>query len=911
MDARSLEELISGLTPKQIDAQFDELDRTECQDNLYAFLRAAWHTIDPAPWVDGWPIEAVAEHLQAVADGDIKRLIINIPPRMAKQVADDTPVLTPRGWVTHGDLRPGDEVFHPSGRPVKVLAVNEKTPSDIRVEFFDGSVIYCHEDHEWTLYNRPRHAWETVETRQFLQSRRGRWGQTKGQIKGVLSCGRALHQLPLVEPLQFPEASLPIHPYVLGAWLGDGSTGKPCVTHSPKDLEVCARIEALGHPKCAVWTHKDTGVLTTNFARSGMREGLLAAGVLTDKHIPEAYQFASVQQRLDLLAGLIDTDGHVDANGRCSFTNTNERLALGVAELVRSFGWRATVTSRMPNLNKAGPIQGKKRVWLIAFQPTLEIPTAIPRKAVSRFAPRRRIGLKSVTRDPCGKVGNCIEVDAIDGLYLVGKQLTPTHNSSLTSVAFPAWVWAQPKRRHGPNCGPHVQFLHASYAEKLSLRDSVKCRRLIQSPWYQKLWANRFQLSSDQNVKSRFSNDKGGERLITSIGASVTGEGGSIIVIDDPNAANEAFSEATVEATKDWWDQTMSTRLNDPKTGAFIIIQQRLAQDDLTGHIISKSRGEWDWLCLPMHYDPERSSISRIGWTDPRSEPGELLMPDRFGPDEVKSLEVSLGPWAASGQLEQDPKRRGGGVIQRAYWQLWDNEAFPAMDYILASLDTAYTEKEMNDACAMTVWGVFHGTSQMQATRLLDQKGKPLDARGAYVQGAPKVVLLYAWNERLEFPDLLTKVAHVCGAGPLGAKDDKYDLLTKRVPQFPVDMLLVENKAAGISLAQALRKALSGGEFAIQLSDPKSQDKLSRLYAVQHIFADNMVYAPDRPWADMVIDQVEIFPKGAHDDLVDTVSQGIRKLRDMGMLVRPQERLEEIQSMTQYQGRPPMPLYPG
>ena len=99
--------------------------------------------------------------------------------------------------------------------------------------------------------------------------------------------------------------------------------------------------------------------------------------------------------------------------------------------------------------------------------------------------------------------------------------------SSILSVAYPAWTWAQSDR--GPTSGPGVQFLHASYANQLSLRDSVKCRRLIESAWYQKLWGERFNLNSDQNTKSRFSNDKGGERLITSIGAAVTGEGGNII----------------------------------------------------------------------------------------------------------------------------------------------------------------------------------------------------------------------------------------------------------------------------------------------------------------------------------------------------------------------------------------------
>ena len=218
-----------------------------------------------------------------------------------------------------------------------------------------------------------------------------------------------------------------------------------------------------------------------------------------------------------------------------------------------------------------------------------------------------------------------------------------------------------------------MQFLHASYAQQLSLRDSVKCRRLIESAWYQRLWSDRFKLTGDQNTKTRFDNDRSGSRLSTSVGSALTGEGGNIIVVDDPNAAQEAFSEATIHSTIEWWDSALSTRLNDPKTGAFIVIQQRLGEEDLTGHILSKDIGDWTHLCLPMRYEWERHTYTGIGWNDPRGldaegEPlvkvitggtrvpvsndahieligreGALLWPERFGETEVSGLERRLG----------------------------------------------------------------------------------------------------------------------------------------------------------------------------------------------------------------------------------------------------------------------------
>ncbi len=165
------------------------------------------------------------------------------------------------------------------------------------------------------------------------------------------------------------------------------------------------------------------------------------------------------------------------------------------------------------------------------------------------------------------------------------------------------------------------------------------------------------------------------------------------------------------------WDSALSTRLNDPKTGAFVVIQQRLSEEDLTGHILEKDSEGWTHLCLPMRYEPERSFVTSIGWEDPRKEAGDLLWPERFGEAEVKTLERQLGPYAAAGQLQQRPEPKGGGVIKREWWQLWDAATYPPMDYVIASLDTAYTTKTENDFSALSIWGVFSGDVVAQAQK--------------------------------------------------------------------------------------------------------------------------------------------------------------------------------------------------
>lgn len=463
--------------------------------------------------------------------------------------------------------------------------------------------------------------------------------------------------------------------------------------------------------------------------------------------------------------------------------------------------------------------------------------------------------------------------------------------SSTTSVAFPAWVWAQPNRT--PTSGPGVQFLHASYAQQLALRDSVKCRRLIESPFYQERWGRRFKLMGDQNTKTRFDNSERGSRLSTSVGSALTGEGGDIIVVDDPNAAQEAFSEATIESTIEWWDSALSTRLNNPRTGAFVVIQQRLSEQDLTGHILEKDVGEWCHLMLPMRYEPERSYYTEIGWCDWREEPGELLWPDRFGEREVTLLERQLGPYAAAGQLQQRPEPKGGGIIKRDWWQLWERQEWPQFDYIMASLDTAYTTKEENDPSAMTIWGVFRGGDQKaMATRVATKDGETVSTiTRSYADGhAPKLMLIEAWQGRYELHELVQRVR-------------------ESMRDYKVDKLLIENKAAGHSVAQEIRRLYGYENFMVQLIDPKSQDKVARLYSVQHLFAEGMIYAPNFKFADMVIDQTSVFPKGKHDDLVDTVSMALRHLRELGMLTRNEEKAAEVERDMEFSGKDPEPLY--
>lgn len=453
---------------------------------------------------------------------------------------------------------------------------------------------------------------------------------------------------------------------------------------------------------------------------------------------------------------------------------------------------------------------------------------------------------------------------------LIINQPPRTSKSSML-VAFDPWVWAQ--SHISDTSGPGVQFLHSSYAQTLSIRDSVKTRRLIESPFYQRLWGERFQITSDQNTKIRFDNNKGGYRLATSVGGALTGEGGGIIMIDDPHNNVDMESEAVRQTTIDWFDNSLSTRLNNARTGAMVLVMQRLHEEDLTGHILGSNNSDWVHLMLPMRYESERASIiypNAIGWSDPRTVEGELLTPERYDEMSVDRLERQLGPFGAAGQLQQRPQPKGGGILKREYWAEWERETFPEVEFVIGSVDTAYTTKEENDFSAMTVWGVYHDDNDV-----------------------PQIMLMNAWKARHELHDLVERIGS-----------------TAR--KFKVDHLLIENKASGISVAQEIRRLYTYEDFSVQLVDPKGADKVARAYSIQHILAEGIVHAPmSFSWADMVVTDCSQFPKGKHDDIVDTVTMALRYLRNTGMITRGAERTAETAEAMRFKGNEgDKPLYP-
>lgn len=479
--------------------------------------------------------------------------------------------------------------------------------------------------------------------------------------------------------------------------------------------------------------------------------------------------------------------------------------------------------------------------------------------------------------------------------------------TNVASICYPAWIWARSKKTFVS--GSQVRFLCGSYNHDLALGNSNMSRRLIMSRWYQELWGDRFLLRPDQNTKTKFDTSTGGSRYSTSVSGSLLGIGGDIIIVDDPHNTESVESESERANVLRWWKEISGTRLNDPKQSALVVIMQRLHEEDVSGIILgTEGSGEWTHLCIPMEYDWPRHCVTNLGWQDPRGlddedEPlvliddekqriprdseaqdildnerqGELMWPQRFGAQEVTFMKAELGPYMASGRLQQIPTPREGSIFNRDYWQLWapDDGKFPIFDYLIASLDGAYTEDEENDPSAMVVFGVFT-QGEKRGIMLVDAWRKHLQFSAPRVERLPHEMLVPGMA-KLEV-DRRRSMYRARTSKNWGLMEWVDDTCNRR----KVDKLLIEAKAPGISAAQELTNRYGNQDWSIQLV-PVKGDKVARALAVQPTFALGMVYSPERDWSDMVMSEMAIFPKGKYDDLTDAVTQALAYLRNVGL----------------------------
>lgn len=415
----------------------------------------------------------------------------------------------------------------------------------------------------------------------------------------------------------------------------------------------------------------------------------------------------------------------------------------------------------------------------------------------------------------------------------------PRHMKSLlVAVFWPAWEWIR---------FPHRKWLYSSYSGALSIRDSVNCRRLIESPWYQQRWADRYALTSDQNTKGRFDNNRSGYRIATSVGGTVTGEGGDRIICDDPHNVGEVESDTVRNSVLDWYDIVMSTRTNDPKSTSKVVVMQRCHEQDLSGHLLAQ--GGWELVCLPAEYEGSKH-VTMIGWRDPRTEHGQLLWPDRFGHKELEELKRSLGSYGAAGQLQQRPSPLQGGLIKRQWFRYWQ----------VQGMNFSPITVRMPDGSERGIRAVeIGGDQQIEIVQSWDCAFKGMETSD-YVVGqtwcriGPAFLLMEQVRGRMDFPQTLKAIRD------MAAKWSQHCLA-----------ILIEDKANGSAVVQILQHEIPG----IIAVNPEG-GKVARAAAISPLIEAGNVYLPHpqiAPWVDDFVEECTSFPNGANDDQVDAMSQ--------------------------------------
>jgi predicted phage terminase large subunit-like protein len=395
--------------------------------------------------------------------------------------------------------------------------------------------------------------------------------------------------------------------------------------------------------------------------------------------------------------------------------------------------------------------------------------------------------------------------------------IPPRMMKSLTcTVFFPSWVWTQE---------PHTRFICSSYADSLSIKHSLDRRTLISSPWYQGLWGSLVKFSDDQNLKGEFQNDARGLMIATSTGGSITGKGADFIIVDDPHNPLQVLSDTERVTALRHFDAALSTRLDDPKRGAIVVVMQRLHEDDLTGHLIGLQG--WEQVSIPA--EAERVET----WKFPISKrvhvrnPGDTIWPERFPQEVLDQFKVQLGSYGYAGQFQQRPSPAEGGILKRGWWKRFET-APEKFDQMIQSWDFTFKDSKGSDFVVGQVWGRV-GSNKY----LLDQ------IRGKFSFTASLAAMR---NMTLRWPAATAKI--------------------------------VEDKANGPAIIDALRNELTG---IVPMSPQGS--KLARAQAAAPELEAGNYWLPQTQWAEEFIEECAAFPNAAHDDMVDAWSQAACRFR--------------------------------
>ena len=412
--------------------------------------------------------------------------------------------------------------------------------------------------------------------------------------------------------------------------------------------------------------------------------------------------------------------------------------------------------------------------------------------------------------------------------------MPPRHTKSeFASYLLPAWFLGK---------FPNKKVIQTSHTAELSVGFGRKVRNLVDQEVYQRIFP-ALHLSADSKAAGRWNTSKGGDYFAIGVGGAVTGKGADLLIIDDPHSEQEA---ALAEINPDIYDKTYEWYTSGPRQrlqpgGSIVIVMTRWSLRDLTAQVLKAAaqRGgeEWEVIEFPAILPS-----------------GNPLWPEFWPATELAALKEELpnSKWMA--QYQQQPTSESAAIVKREWWRTWEEDDPPTVNFIVQAWDTAFEKTNRSDYSACTTWGTFYRT---------DANGKE----------QPNLILLNAFRARMEFPTLKRTAV------------EQYD-------SWKPDSLIIEKKASGSPLIYEMRAM---GIPVQEFTPTKGNDKITRLNAVSDMFASGIIWAPNRAWAEEVLDEVASFPAGEHDDYVDSVSLALMRFRRGGFIQLPSDEKEDNQ----------------
>ena len=408
--------------------------------------------------------------------------------------------------------------------------------------------------------------------------------------------------------------------------------------------------------------------------------------------------------------------------------------------------------------------------------------------------------------------------------------MPPRHTKSeFASVYFPSWFMG---------LKPNTKIMQTTHTAELSVRFGRKVRNLMDQNEYKQLFDD-FGLSADSKSAGRWETNKGGEYFAAGVGGAITGRGADLLIIDDPHSEQDAMSPSALESAWEWYSSGPRQRLQPG--GSIVIVMTRWSTIDLTAKLIKRmsedSADQWEVLELPAILDS-----------------GKPLWPEYWKIEELEAVKASIPAAKWNAQYMQNPTSEEGAIVRREWWNIWEDEEPPPVDYIIQSYDTAFSKKESADYSAITTWGVF----------------RPSD------DAPDSIILLDSKKGRWDFPELK------------GIAYDEYQI-------WSPDMVLIEAQSSGTPLTRELRMM---GIPVINFRPSRGNDKVTRMHSVAPMFEAGMVWAPDMGFAEELIEECASFPFSEHDDLVDSMTQALMRFRQGNFISLDSDEVMEDNDFT-------------